>query len=380
MVIVQIGAYPLSKDCIRGGVEASVYGLAQEQAKTAEVHVFDLPRIDGSDEVTQDGSLFVHRCPNTGGHIVSSSRQVNAMADRITALKPDVCHIHGTGLFSWLMYRRLKQKGQRVVVTVHGLALVEKRNMLRKGFTLKRVLQFCYQGMVEKCFLSQIPCVIVDTEYVREKVNGYSMRRKPVMYVIPQGINEAYYGVNCSEESKTLLSVGSIGERKGHLLTLKAFERVRAMGADCKLVIVGSVASQEYYRALLKAVGESMYRDDIVVYVDLKDDELKQLYASSHVFVLHTEEESQGIVFAEAMATGMPVVSTKVGGVPYVVRDGVSGLLSGYGDVDGFANQIVKMLRDNDFWMSASQSARQLANPYHWSTIAERIFEIYDHT
>ena len=47
MRIVQIGAYPVSSDCIGGGVEASVYGLAQEQSLAHEVHVFDVPRIGG---------------------------------------------------------------------------------------------------------------------------------------------------------------------------------------------------------------------------------------------------------------------------------------------------------------------------------------------
>lgn len=375
--IVQIGPYPLSHDCIRGGVEASVFGLAQEQAKTSEVHVFDYPRIGGSNEVLYDGRVLVHRCNNTGEHLVSSSRQVRAMADRICALNPDACHIHGTGLFSWLMYRHLKRKGEKVVVTIHGLALVEKRNLLKKVFTFKRLLQYCYQGMVEKIFLSQLHSAIVDTEYVREMVHRYAIRKKPVMHVVPQGIKEDYFQINCSESSKTLLAVGSIGERKGHLLTLKAFEHVRTFWGDCKLIIVGSIANANYHRALLRAVDASRFRDDVIVRVDVKDDELKHLYETSHVFILHTEEESQGIVFAEAMATGMPVVATDVGGVPYVVGDGVSGLLSKYGDVEGFANHIIELLCNKDLWMSVSQSARMMAKAYHWQAITERIYEIY---
>ena len=163
MRIIQIGQYPLSRDCIQGGVEASVFGLAQEQSRTLEVHAFDIPRIGGKDCVEQDGKVIVHRFCNTGNRQVSTFHHVKAMAKEIGALNPDICHLHGTGWFPWLMYRQLKRMGLKVMVTIHGLVLVEKRNMLKKGITPKRVLQYCYQGMVEKRFLSQLSSAIVDT-------------------------------------------------------------------------------------------------------------------------------------------------------------------------------------------------------------------------
>lgn len=378
MRIIQIGQYPLSRDCIQGGVEASVFGLAQEQARTSEVHAFDFPRIGGKDCVGQDGKVIVHRFCNTGKRQVSTLRQVKAMAKEIDALNPDVCHLHGTGLFSWLMYRRLKRMGLKVVVTVHGLYLVEKRNLLKKGITPKRVLQYCYQGMVEKRFLSQLSSAIVDTQYVKDMVNRYPIRRKPMMHVIPQGIDEHYFQIKCSQDSKILLSVGAIGERKGHLLTLKAYERVRKSGVECKLVIVGTVASQLYYEMLKDAIEKSEFRENIQLHVEVPDNELKRIYEASQVFVLHSEEESQGIAFAEAMAMGMPVVATKVGGVPFVVADGVTGLLSDYGDISAFAENIKRLLLDYQLWHNLSETSVEASGSYHWTGINDRIMALYD--
>jgi len=375
--IVQIGPYPLSQDCIQGGVEASVFGLAQEQSRTSEVHVFDFPRIGGDDCEEQDGRVKVHRFCNAGKRQVSTIRQLRAIATEIGILQPDVCHLHGTGLFSWLMYRRLKRMGLKVMVTIHGLVLVEKRNMLKKGITPKRVLQYCYQGMVEKRFLSQLSSAIVDTEYVKEKVKCYPIRRKPVMHVIPQGINESYYHIRCSQDSRTLLSVGAIGERKGCLLTLKAFERVRQSGIECQLVIVGTIASRSYYEKIKEAIRKSEFRDDIRLLAEVADGELKQLYKASHVFVLHSQEESQGIAFVEAMATGMPVVATKVGGVPCVVADGVTGLLSEYGDTDAFAENIKRLLLDFHLWSCMSDASIRSSETYCWAGINDRIMALY---
>lgn len=379
MRIVQIGLYPLSPDRIHGGVEASVYGLAQEQSRANEVHVFDFPRIGGERKEEKDGNVLVHRYCNKGKRQLQTIELVKQMANAICALSPDVCHIHGTNLFSWWMYKRLTQWKQKVVVTIHGLVCVEKRNRLKKSFSLKRVFQYLYQGSVEKRFLSHLPIAIVDTEYVKEKINAYPIHRKPTMFVIPQGINANYFGISCSPDSRVVLSVGAIGERKGHLLTLKSFERVREAGIEARLMIVGSIADQTYFQLLQKAIEESTFSNDVTLYVDLPEKDLMALYRGSHLFALHTEEESQGIVFAEAMATGMPVVSTRVGGVPYVVIEGVNGLLVQNGDVEGFANHIALMLKDDAKWKLFSESAVQLSNNYHWSVISNRIDGVYSY-
>lgn len=377
MRIVQIGVYPVSSDCIRGGVEASVYGLAQEQGRANEVHVFDTPRIGGHDVVEQDGSVIVHRFCNTGKRQYQTAGQVALIAKEICALAPDMCHIHGTGLFSWLMFKALKAQGQTVLVTVHGLIRVEKRNQLKKHFTIKSFSQCLYQGWVERHFLSQLPLAIVDTEYVSDMVNRYPIRKKPAMYVIPQGVNEDYFSMCCSTDSCVILSVGAIGLRKGHLLTLRAYERLREEGVDARMVIVGTIAEQAYLEQLQSALSISKYKESVQLYTDLSDENLKQLYKEAHLFVLHSEEESQGIVFAEAMATGLPIVATQVGGIPYVVMNGENGLLTEYGDVNAFADAMACLMTDGNKWMEMSDVSRKLAQDYHWSVIGEKVMRLY---
>ena len=265
----------------------------------------------------------------------------------------------------------------RICVTIHGLVLVEKRNLLKKRFTLKRFVQYLYQGAIEKRFLSILSWVIVDTEYVREAVKLYPIRKKPEMYVIPQGINDSFFDMSCAETSSILLSVGAYGERKGHLLTLKAFEELRKRRVQARLVFAGSVASKPYYEQLKQAVKNSNYGEDIVLYNDVSDKQLKDLYQSAHVFVLHSEEESQGIVFAEAMAVGLPVVSTIVGGIPYVVSNGITGFLSVFGDIQTFSDNMEKLMENSSLWKTMSASAKLSAESYHWSVIAQKINELY---
>ena len=375
--IVQIGPYPESAKCIKGGVEASVYGLAQEQSKTMDVHAFDVPRIGGRGGIENDGAVVVHRYLNPGKSQAASVKLIKTMAKEICELRPDICHIHGTALFSWQLYRKLRKSKQRIVVTVHGLASVEKRNLLRKHFTLKRLVQFVYQGYVERTFLSQLRDVIVDTKYVEERISQYPIRKKPLMHVIPQGINDVFFEMKCSAESRLFLSVGAIGARKGHLVTLQAFERLRRQGIDADLVVAGVVADGAYLRQLDNNIRNSEFVSSVRLMTDLNVEDLLQLYKEAHVFVLHSEEESQGIVFAEAMATGMPVVATEVGGIPYVVQNGKNGLLSAYSDVCSFSEKMAGLMQDTQMWNGMSSAAIQSSQRYKWSHINNDIVKLY---
>ena len=375
--VAQIGPYPQSADCIRGGVEASVYGLAQEQGKSMDVHVFDLPRIGEDNTVIKDGNVTVHRYNNPGKRQAFASLKVSKMIQEIKALNPDICHIHGTGLFAWLMYRGLTKEKQSVIVTIHGLLRIEKRNQLKARFSLKRFAQYLYQGAVEERLLKHLPVAIVDTEYVKQMILNYPIRKKPNMRVIPQGINEDFFSMECSCDSRILLSVGAMGRRKGHLHTLEAFEQLRRESVDAKLILVGTVAEPKYYDKMLQFVNRSNYKDDICIKPNLSKNELLRLYERAHVFVLHSEEESQGIVFAEAMATGMPVVSTTVGGVPFVVQQNVCGLLSEYGEAQAFKENMRTLLEDVQLWQSMSINSKRCAETYHWSIINKKIEELY---
>ena len=146
---------------------------------------------------------------------------------------------------------------------------------------------------------------------------------------------------------------------------------------DARLVIAGTIADMQYLERLQNDITRSKYKTQISLYTDLTGEALKQLYEKAHLFVLHSEEESQGIVFAEAMATGLPIVATQVGGVPWVVGNGRNGLLSEYGDVEAFADHIQKLMSDSFLWQSMSDSSSEAAEAYHWYIISNRVIELY---
>jgi glycosyltransferase involved in cell wall biosynthesis len=95
------------------------------------------------------------------------------------------------------------------------------------------------------------------------------------------------------------------------------------------------------------------------------------------LFVLHSAEESQGIVFCEAMAVGKPIIATNVGGIPFVVDNNITGLLSGYGDITSFAQNILSILDDSSKRKFMSENCRINSRPYDWDLITSKIITLY---
>ncbi len=382
MNIVIIGPFPVSLDYICGGVESSVLGLSESIASAHhEVDVFDYPRIGGKDTVEHIGQLTVHRYNNQGKHNKEAVTREKDILRDILALHPDVVHLHGTGELSLALYKAIKDYGIKAMLTVHGLMREEKKKSLRRHPSLTHLYQYIYKTKAESKILSLADNVIVDTEYVADQIKRYYTEKKisrlPKTYVIPQGINREYFNISCSPSSKSLLSVGAISPRKGHLQTLQMFNLLRSRGTDATLRIIGSLADKKYLELLQKEVDKSPYKTDISIETNISQAELFKAYSTSGIFVLHSQEESQGIVFAEAMAAGMPVVATRVGGIPNVVTSGKCGFLCDFGDIQTMAEMVERLLTDKQLWESFSNSAKSSAIQYDWENITAQILKLY---
>lgn len=279
MNIIQVGSYPLSADCIHGGVESSVYGLTQALVRAGHtVDVFDYPRIGGKDASERMGLLTIHRYANMGKHNEDAMQRGKEIFRDIVALHPDVVHVHGTGKLSGAIYEAAQNYGIPVVLTGHGLLHEEKKQALRRKPSFKALYQYIVQTRAELDVLNRASRIIVDTPYVERMLVQYQQKGKlaqlPEIHVIPQGISAAYYDLSCAKEGNTILSVGSISPRKGHLYTVKMFNTLRQKGVKAKLRIIGSLADNNYYALLSKAIQESPYRTDIRIETNVSQKEL----------------------------------------------------------------------------------------------------------
>ncbi len=381
MRVCIIGNYPINNQCVCGGVEASVYGLVKELSQEHDVYVVDLPRIKGEDCLELDGQIHVRRFVNSRGMNYYALFRCLDIIHWIEEIKPELCHIHGTSAIARKLYFGLSRRGVPVILTVHGLVHVEKLNALYNGFSLRLWLQLLYQSRIEFDLLSKSDRIVVDTEYVKVAIEKCHQQGKisrlPSIDVVPQGVDNVYFNHCRSHASKMVLSVGAFTKRKGHHKLLEAFELIAENDKDTQLVIAGALTDHDFFEVMTNRVRQSKFVERIRLLPNVDKSDLLDLFGEAKLFALYTEEESQGIVFAEAMAMGLPIVSTLVGGVPCVVQNGINGLLCDYANIQEFSNSLQLLLSDEIIWRKMSIRSLELSIEYRWNDISHRIASIY---
>jgi glycosyltransferase involved in cell wall biosynthesis len=108
------------------------------------------------------------------------------------------------------------------------------------------------------------------------------------------------------------------------------------------------------------------------------DEKLPDLYAAADIFVLPALYENFPFAILEAQSTGLPVVSTRVGGIPELVIDSQSGLLTEPGDHEQLADAIARLLQDSSFAEKLGKKARQLVEEkFAWPLATSQVIDLY---
>lgn len=382
MKIIQVGVYPIDTDCIKGGVEASVFGLTHELKKqhTLFVLVFPNKKIS-ADYSKEQEQLKINYFANFKKNNLGALLRLKDFAKQINHFQPDICHIHSTSLFALLLFLYLKVKKTPVIFTVHGLIHYEQRNKFKQQKSFRSWLKYINYSSVEFMILNFSKNVIVDTPYVKEELKKYKKSGKichlPECEIVPQGIANDFFSISSEEQAYHLLSVGVISPRKGHLYSIQAVKKLIEKYPTIRYTIAGTVTDELYLQQLQQYIDLNGLRNNIVIGCNLPFNEIKELYKQTSIFILHSEEESQGIVFAEAMACGKPIVATNVGGIPHVVKDNYNGYLCNYTDVDAFAKNIDKLLSNDNVRIEMSSRNKESAQQYSWELLAKKVVNVY---
>jgi colanic acid/amylovoran biosynthesis glycosyltransferase len=166
--------------------------------------------------------------------------------------------------------------------------------------------------------------------------------------------------------------------KKGLVTTLRAFARVDLPKAE--LVIAGTGPMEGELRALAVALGVAE-RVRFLGFLDQK--RLREVFAEAHVF-LHPSEavagDTEGVPNAllEAMASGLPVVATRHGGIPEVIVDGENGLLCDEGDAAGVVAAALRLVADGELYARVARAgAATVRERYSETALATALAEIY---
>lgn len=168
-----------------------------------------------------------------------------------------------------------------------------------------------------------------------------------------------------------------------HVSNFRAVKRVEdvvrvfagiARRVPSRLIMVGDGPERPRAQVVARELG--VVED--VVFLG-KHTAVEELLACADLFLLPSESESFGLAALEAMSCGVPVVASRVGGIPEVVEDGVTGHLLSLGDVEGMADAGAAVLGDEKAWASMSQAARRRAGDRFSADQIVRDYETYYH-
>jgi D-inositol-3-phosphate glycosyltransferase len=177
-----------------------------------------------------------------------------------------------------------------------------------------------------------------------------------------------------------LLFVGRIQPLKGVDLLLEAFGRIEAIHPEATLLIVGGPSGpngRHELLALRQRAGALGVLGRIKFYGPLPHGLLADFYRAADVVVVPSRAESFGLVAAEAQACGTPVVAAKVGGLVYVVDDGVTGILvEGWNPAD-YAEVLDRLLSDEGLRKKMGEASVVWAKRFSWDATVRRYLELY---
>jgi glycosyltransferase involved in cell wall biosynthesis len=201
--------------------------------------------------------------------------------------------------------------------------------------------------------------IVCISHYARSQL----MKLSPVAHwdkfeVCRLGVDPSRFALRESKSAGSvfeLLCVGRLVPAKGHHILLDALALLLARGRRVRLTLVGqgpdrpSLEAQAGRLGLGSAVGfaGAVNQDDILGY-----------YASADAFVLPSFAEGLPVVLMEAMALGVPCVTTHITGVPELIRDGVEGLLVAPSDAEGLAGAIERLIGDPELRNRLTEAGR----------------------
>lgn len=217
---------------------------------------------------------------------------------------------------------------------------------------------------------------------VSKSAMDYAQKYIPGDYaVIPNGIDLEHFSPGTPPMQQYLdgklniVFVGRLEYRKGVDFLLEAYQQVKREVPDSRLIIVGP--GTRLRKRYEKWVAEHEVRD--VVFAGFSSyEDLPRYYMTSDVFCSPaTGRESFGIVLAEAMAMGKPVVATNISGYASVVTNGEQGLLVPPKDSESLAKALYTVMRDPNLRRQMGEKGIVKAREYSWDRIAHQVLDYY---
>ena len=313
-------------------------------------------------------NVFFHSLcvPKTGWRRTAYQGCIRAVRKKLRELRPEIVHGQGTEKDCAIS---AAFSGFPNVITIHGnMRLIARVN---------RAKPLSYEWLAARLERFTIPRsagVVCITEYTRQAVAGLARRT----WVVPNAVDASFFEVNAQPPAglpARMLCVGDICVRKNQNTFIRALDPLAAKH-KFELRFCGRANERDDYGGeffrLVKA------RPWCVFHGLATREELKALLRQATVLALPSLEDNCPMAVLEAMAAGVPVVASKVGGLPDLIEDGKTGIFCDPLEAASMAAAIEKVLVNPSAAAEVAGQARQRARErFHPEIVARRHLGIY---
>jgi glycosyltransferase involved in cell wall biosynthesis len=341
--------------------------LNRRRFEVRAVSLYDEARPVGSDlkELLAQDEVPVW---NLGKRPGFDPRMFTRIGGALRRFRPDVVHTH----LQTLRYALLPMLYRGVPAMVHTVHNLAEREVDRPSIWLHRL-----------AFRRGVVPVAIGQEVAASISRVYGIRGFPS---INYGIPVEVYGrprearevwrrrQGFAPEDTIFVCVAQFRPQKNHRLLLEAFAKGAAAHPRVHLLLVGWGSQETQLRKQVEALGLRRR----VHFMGLRTD-IPEVLAASDVFVLSSDWEGNPLAVMEAMSAGKPVISTSVGGVPELIKNGSSGLLVPQANSEAFARAVNRLATNPQMRKAMGTVAAKCATErFSVETMTEAYEELYE--
>lgn len=294
----------------------------------------------------------------------------------VLQFKPDLIHSHTTFGIGWEAVMSANFLNVPLVGTHHSF-YADYLKHVKLDYQAMKTLTRRYMSF----YYNRCDAVISPSQALVKELKEYNLKK--TVYVISNPVDLALFSTDKPKEflkkkfnltKPTIMHWGRLSYVKGIDILMKAFAQVTGEGIAAHLIITGDGPDKEKLEMLAKKLN---IEKDVEFTGVLLGRELAERVAASDFFASASATETQGLVFLEAMALGLPVIGVNAGGVPEYVDNEKNGFIVEPGNIKAIAEAIKKLIDNPELRESMGKNARESVKKYDAGIIVEKIEEIY---
>jgi len=368
MRVAMVTHFPKSPGAVRGGVEGVAECLADTFSQRADIELSVIAPGDAQHpKVERRGRYDIYwispsRLPGILSYWTTFRRQA---FKAIRQIAPDIVHFQG--LAGWTIGCTYP-----FVLTIHGVPELEIAYSHRR---LRKLREWLVRA-VERRGRRSSPNIIVINRYLTRLLSKDLAGQK---WAISNPVHRDFFAVEPNPIASNVLYAGRISRRKNILGLIQVFAKVKSNFPDAVLRVVGEAEDGAYLDACKQLASQLGISGAVCFPGRATRGVLLDELAKASCVVLASHQETAPLILSEAMAAGVPIVSTDVCGIPHMLENERQGFTFTPGDLTAFAQGVSTMLADHSLAKRFSESARTRAlGEVHPDQVVRQTINVYE--